>query len=172
MGRAIANAYERLLDGFGVLAGAAIAFLAILVSIDVVIRNLGIGNLPWLLEVAEYGLYVTTFLAAPWALHLGAHVRVDVLVRVVPRPVAFCLDGIADLIGLAASAVLFVHGLEATAASYADGSLLFKELVVTEWYLLAAMPFASTFLIIEFLCRLYRLVTGAAVTEDSLTEGY
>jgi len=172
MGRAIAAAYERLLDAFGILAGAAIAVLAFLVTIDVVIRNLGLGNLPWLLEVAEYGLYATTFLAAPWVLHLGAHVRVDVLLRVLPRQAALLLEGLADLLGLAASLVLLVYGLQATATSYEDGSLLFKELVVTEWYLLAVMPFAAAFLIIEFVGRLYRLIAGAEGDGDSLTEGF
>ncbi len=169
---AVAVAYGRLLDGFGLLAGAAIAVLAILITIDIVIRNLGIGNFPWLLEVAEYALYVTTFLAAPWVLHLGAHVRVDVLVNIVPPAAARWMEAGADLLGLGASIVLFYYGLDATLASHADGSLIFKELVVTEWYLVAAMPISAAFLIIEFILRLRRVASGSMSDSGSLTQGF
>jgi len=168
MGAALAAVYGRVLDGFGLLAGAVIALLALMISIDVVIRNVGIGNFPWLLEVAEYGLYVTTFLAAPWVLSLGAHVRVDVLINIVPKGIARLLELVADLIGLGASTVLFYYGLAATRTSYADGSLIFKDLVVTEWYLLAVMPLSAVLLMVEFVLRLRRGATGRA----RVTEGF
>ena len=168
MGAALAAAYGRILDGFGLLAGVVIALLALMISVDVVIRNLGIGNFPWLLEVAEYALYVTTFLAAPWVLHLGAHVRVDVLLNIVPARIGRLLEIAADLIGLGASAVLFYYGLTAARASYADGSLIFKELVVTEWYLMAVMPLSAVLLMVEFMMRLRRGAAG----ETPVTEGF
>ena len=92
----------------------------------------------------------------------------DVLLGIVPKRVGRLLEGAADLIGLGASAVLFYYGLAATRASYADGSLLFKELVVTEWYLLAAMPLAAVLLMVEFVLRLRRGATG----EAPVTEGF
>jgi len=168
MGAALAAVYGRILEGFGFIAGAVIALLALMVSLDVVIRNLGIGNFPWLLEVAEYGLYVTTFMAAPWVLSLGAHVRVDVLLNIVPKPVGRLLEIVSDLIGMGACGVLFYYGLAATRASYADGSLIFKDLVVTEWYLLAVMPLSAALLIVEFLRRLRRGAAG----ETPVTEGF
>ena len=172
MRAAVAVAYDRLLDGFGILAGATIAALALLVSIDVVIRNIGIGNLPWVLEVTEYALYVSTFLAAPWVLRLGSHVRVDVLVNALPTAAARATNAAADVIGLAASAILLYYGLKATLASYADGSLIFKEVVVTEWYLLAAMPISAAFLIVEFVRRLVRPGARADDHIDPLTKGF
>jgi TRAP-type C4-dicarboxylate transport system permease small subunit len=168
MGAAMTAAYGRILDSLGLLAGAVIALLALMVSIDVVIRNLGIGNFPWLLEVAEYALYVTTFLAAPWVLHLGAHVRVDVLLNIVPTRGGYVFEVAADLVGLGASAVLFYYGLAATQTSYADGSLIFKELVVTEWYLMAAMPLSAVLLMVEFLLRLRRGAAGKTSQAEGL----
>ena len=87
-GGGLSRGYGRLLDAFGMLAGLAIVALAGMITLDVAIRNLGLGNFPRLLEVAEYAIYATTFMAAPWVLHLGAHVRVDLLISGTPPRVS------------------------------------------------------------------------------------
>jgi TRAP-type C4-dicarboxylate transport system permease small subunit len=69
-------AYLKLLNLCGLLAGMAYGSMALLVTIEVVIRNLGIGSLLWLTEVIEYTLFVATFIAAPWVLNQAGHVRV------------------------------------------------------------------------------------------------
>ena len=77
----LGRGYGAALDACGLLAGITILAIAVMVCIDVAIRNIGLGNFPWLIEVAEYAIYGATFLAAPWVLHLGAHVRVDIALR-------------------------------------------------------------------------------------------
>ncbi|MFO1352944.1 MAG: hypothetical protein U1F68_20625 [Gammaproteobacteria bacterium] len=42
--------YRFLLEACGFAAGFTIALLALAVSVDVLIRNLGWGNMPWLIE--------------------------------------------------------------------------------------------------------------------------
>jgi len=148
--------HDRLLDAFGLLAGCAFAAIAALVTVDVALRNLGIGNLPWLLEVAEYALYVATFVAAPWVLRQGAHVRVDLLLNVCGRGAARALERIADAAGAAVSLVLFWYGTAALLDSFRLGSLIFKELVIPEWWLLAFIPLTTALLALEFALRLAR----------------
>lgn len=147
--------YERLLAALGLLAGLAFAALALLVGVEVALRNFGLGTIPWLIEVAEYGLYATTFLAAPWVLRLDAHVRVDLLLVLLPRRGARALEVAANLVGFAASAVLFYYGLAATLDARGLGSMIFKELVLPEWWLLAIVPLGSLFLLVEFGRRLF-----------------
>ncbi len=149
-----ATAYDRLLTACGYFAGLSIAALALLVTADVVMRNLGIGNLPWLTEVAEYALYGTTFIAAPWVLHQGSHVRVDVLVQRLPPRMATVLDAAVDVTGLAISLILFYYSLEATRDAYSQGSLIFKELVIPEWWPLTVLPVSFALLSVEFARRL------------------
>ena len=106
----LSEGYARLLDLCGTLAGLIIALLAVLVSTDVLIRNLGIGNFPWLLEISEYALFVATFLAAPWVLRQGAHVRVDLLVTSLPKRIARPFELAVDLIGIAICLTLLYYG--------------------------------------------------------------
>ena len=60
--------------------------MALLVTGDVLGRNLGLGTLPWIVEASEYGLPLATFLIAPWLLARGSTSGVDALLSGRPRP--------------------------------------------------------------------------------------
>lgn len=158
----VSRAHETLLKGLGLLAGIAFAVIAVLVTLNVILRGLGITNFPWLLEVSEYVLYVGTFLAAPWVLRLGAHVRVDLLVGMLRGTAARVVEIIADVLGLLFCLVLARHGWNVTADAFSRGDMMFKELVIPEWPLLAVIPFSALLLAIEFARR----IRGAGTGED------
>ena len=146
--------YEWLLLAGLAAAGALLVGMALMISADVLLRALVGISLPWAVEVAEYILYLSTFFAAPWVLRQGAHVRVDLVVRLLPPPLAAHVDRIAALIGLAVCCVLFYYGFGAAWDAFTLGSLIFKHFVVPEWWLLAVLPLAAALLSVEFLRRL------------------
>ena len=150
----ISLAYGRLLRSCGFVAGLTFVVLAFLIALDVVLRNLGLFSSGALLEITEYALFVTTFLAAPWVLWLGSHVRVDLVLLQVPAPVARWMEIIADYAGLVCSLILGWHGLNVTLVSFQRGDLIVKELVVAEWMLMMFIPLGCALLAIEFLRRL------------------
>jgi TRAP-type transport system small permease protein len=149
-----ARAYRSLLRAGAVASALLLGVLALLVPADVVARNLGWGTLPWILEVSEYCLPLATFLVAPWLLSRSEHVRVDVLVTLLPRRVARVLDVLADAAGLAVCAVFVVYGIRAVTGSAQQGALVIKSVVFPEWWLFAPVPVSFAFLAVEFLRRL------------------
>ncbi len=155
------RAYGWLMEGLGLLSGLAFGAMALLVSADVVLRNLGVGNLPWVLEVVEYLLYLATFAAAPWVLYRGGHVRVDLLVRALPAHAARRLELLTDALGVLVSLALVAYGARAAIEAQAVGALMFKELVLPEWPLLAAIPAAALLLALEFSRRVWRALRPA-----------
>ncbi len=152
----ISKVHAALVGMLGFSAGIALARLAVLITVDVTIRNLGIGNFPWLLEVSEYVLFAATFLAAPWVLRENAHVRVDLLLTALPRTAGRLLAGLADVLGLLISAVLTWYALRVTADALERGDLIFKELVVPEWPFFLVVVVSGCLLIAEFSLRLAR----------------
>lgn len=150
---AIDAAYRRLLAGLGLLAGASFAALALLVTLNVVLRATRLAAMPWLLEFSEYLLFWATLLAAPWVLSLGAHVRVDLLLSGLGPGAARRVEIAVDVMGLAISAALFYYSLLATMDAYRIGSLIIKELVIAEWWLFAVMPATTLLLVVEFMRR-------------------
>ncbi|HEX2117350.1 MAG TPA: TRAP transporter small permease [Alphaproteobacteria bacterium] len=154
--------YRLLMRACGVIAALLFGVVALLVTLDVVLRNLGFGTLPWIVEISEYSLPVATFLTAPWLLHANQHVRVEILVTSVPRAVARWLDQLADLVGLVGSLTLAWYGLKVILDSRAIGSLIIKTLVFPEWWLFVPVPFAGLMLAIEFVRRMALRATQAA----------
>ncbi|SDH53688.1 TRAP transporter small permease [Variovorax sp. OV700] len=145
---------------------ACIVLLVIVGSIaaDVLLRNVAVPGLPRGLtaanDISEYGLYFCTLLAAPALLRAGQHIRVDILLRAVPRQVAWACEWVSDAAGLAACAALAWMGWIMVGKSYAAGAMQTRSLVVPEWWLLAGMPIAFALLAIEFAFRMWRLAHG------------
>jgi TRAP-type C4-dicarboxylate transport system permease small subunit len=142
-------AYARALEGLAACAAVLIGLMAAAITLDVVARNVGLGTLPWILEVSEYALPLATFLAAPWLLHRNQHVRLDALLHT-----ARWLAPAGDLIGLAVSGVLVVYGVRTILNSAQQGAMVLKSVVFPEWWLYAPVPVCFLLLSVEFVRRL------------------
>jgi len=148
---------EGLAYGVGLMFGIGTA----LIALDVALRNLAGTGFPWLIDAIEYGLFAGTFLAAPWVLREGAHVRVDIVVTALPPRGAALLETIADLIGLAVCLILLWYGVKVTLTAQLLGSMVLKSIIFPEWWALAVVPLSSLLLAIEFVARLDRAHAAA-----------
>lgn len=148
------QAYRRTLQGLAAAAALLLGASALAVTIDVVARNVGLGTLPWILEVSEYVLPLATFLVAPWLLLRNDHVRLDVLLHTLPPRGARWLNTAVNATGLTICIVLLLYGVRTVLDSARHGAMVFKSVVFPEWWLY--VPFAACFalLAIEFTRRL------------------
>jgi TRAP-type transport system small permease protein len=158
--RALSRWYGRLLDGMLSVAGALLLVMTLVIGADVFLRNIGAGGIPPSNELSEQSLYLITLLAAPALLRQGQHIRIDIVLRALPRRLGWIIEWIADLIGLVCCLVFVWYGTSVAAASFFDGSLSIKTLVLPEWWLLAPMPVAFALLAIEFVFRMHRLASA------------
>jgi TRAP-type transport system small permease protein len=149
--------YGRLLDGMLAVAGALLLVMTLMIGADVFLRNIGAGGVPPSNELSEDCLFLITLLAAPGLLRQGQHIRVDIVLRALPLRIGWLMEWAGDLIGLACCLVFLWYGVSVTAASFIDGALSIKTLVLPEWWLLAPMPVAFALLAIEFVFRMHRL---------------
>ncbi len=131
-----------------------------LVTADIVLRNTGAGGFAWANEVSEYALYVMTLLTAPWLLRRGQHVRIDLLLTIVPARVAWLMEAAGDIMGFAVCLVLVRYGAVMTVDSWRLGAITIKNLVFPEWWLLAPLPITFALLAIEFVFRFLRLLAA------------
>jgi TRAP-type C4-dicarboxylate transport system permease small subunit len=153
-------AYGRLLDALAVVAALILLAMVIIVTADIVLRNTTGGGLTWANEVSEYSLYVMTLFTAPWLLRRGQHVRLDIILTVVPARVAWLMELAGDVLGFAVSVVLVRYGFAMTFDSWRLGAITIKNLVFPEWWLLAPLPAAFALLAVEFVFRFQRLLAG------------
>jgi len=168
--------YGRFLAALALLGSALILAMTVMICADVLLRNLriipGMVGLEWSNEVSEAMLYLITMLTAPWLLRQGQHIRVDILLRAVPRRLGWGFEWIADALGLACCALMAWYGARAALASFNAGSMSIKTLVTPEWWLLSVLPLAFLALAIEMLLRMRRLYRGErAPRNDAVSTG-
>lgn len=172
----LSASYGRFLAGLALAGCAVLFFMMMLICVDVLLRNVrlvpGVYGIGWANEVTEYCLYLITLLTAPWLLRQGQHIRIDIVLRVLPGPVAWLLEWVGDAIALACCIVIAFLGWKATSASLAIGAMVVKTLAVPEWWLLAPLQATFVILAIEVLFRMQRLRSGPrGPREDAVSTG-
>ncbi len=152
--------FGRLFDALAMAAALILLAMVVIVTADIVLRNLVGAGIVWANEVSEYSLYLMTLLTAPWLLRRGQHVRIDIILTLVPARIAWLMEAIGDVLGFAVSVVLVRYGLAMSTDSWRLGAITIKNLVFPEWWLLAPLPVAFALLAIEFVFRFDRLLKG------------
>ena len=152
-------AFSRLCLIFAGGTAATIALFAILIPLDLFIRSISWGNMPWLHEGIEYALYVGVFLGAPWVLQQGAHVRVDVFYSHLPKNLVVPAEMLLDFVGCIICLFLFYYGLQGSIEAYIDKSIPDKLLKIANWWMLLVFAVSFCMLAIEFLLRMRRART-------------
>jgi len=164
--------WGRLLEWLALAGCVLLLLLMLLICADVLLRNLpagsmgGMRGIPASNDLSEYALYLITMLSAPWLLRQGQHIRVDILLRVLPRRLAWLCEWLADLLGLACCVVMAWIGTKAALASYVNGAMTFKTLVTPEWWSIAPLPITFMLLAVEMLFRMQRLAQAERGPRD------
>jgi TRAP-type C4-dicarboxylate transport system permease small subunit len=158
--------YGRLLEALTLLACFLLLTMTLLIGADVLLRNVGLGGIAPSNELSEDIIYLLTLLAAPGLLRQGQHIRVDIVLRLLPDKVGWLLEWLGDILGLICCLYFVWYGGRVASASFASGALSIKTLVLPEWWLLAPMPLAFVLLGVEFLFRMYRLALAERRPRD------
>ncbi|MEZ2722044.1 TRAP transporter small permease [Paenalcaligenes hominis] len=139
----------------GAFSAITFGLMSVLVTLDVLLRNLNIDLIPASVEITEYMLMIATFIAAPWLLYQGGHIRIDVVVNVLPRSLQRLLGLLSNALGFFVCGVLAWQSWTVLQDSHHQGSVVFKELIFPEWWLSLPLLIGSALLTLEFLRRLF-----------------
>ena len=96
---------HRLYLASGLLSAAALVMICVMVMAQVIARNLG-GTVRDAEEFAAWAMAAAGFLGLPYALHCGAHIRVEVALRFLPKAWHHAVELLASAIGVALSVFL------------------------------------------------------------------
>ena len=167
---ALEAGFGKAIELLALVASIALLAMVAIICADVLTRNVAIPGMPrgvaWSNEVSELLLYAITLLAAPWLLREGRHIRVDIVLRVLPRRTAYACEWIADALGLVSCLWMVVYGGSATWKSAQSSALSIKTLVMPEWWFLAPLPICFALLAIEFVFRMRRLAHAEVGPRD------
>jgi len=154
----LSNAFGRLFDALAIIAALVLFGMVILVTADILMRNIAVRGFVWANEVSEYALYLMTLLTGPWLLRRGQHVRLDLVLTAVPQRLAWRMEAVGDILGFVVCLIMIYFGFLMTADAFRLGSITIKNLIFPEWWLLAPMPAIFVLIAFEFIFRFYRVL--------------
>jgi TRAP-type C4-dicarboxylate transport system permease small subunit len=154
--------FSALLRALAVLSAGLIAAITLVIPLNVVLRNLGLPVIYGALDAIEYALMVATFLAAPWVLHINAHVQVDLITRALPPAARRGALLMTCLIGAATCSVMGWYAFEALVQSQGRGSMVRTAFTFPEWWTFIPLPASMLLCTLEFLRKIARPVQDDA----------
>src|SRR3954462_1411553 len=107
----LSEAYGRLLEWMVLTACVLLLGITLLIGLDVLLRNIGLGGIPPSNELSEDALYLITILAAPGLLRRGQHIRIDIVLRAIPPRIAWACEWIGDAVGIVCCLYFFWYGV-------------------------------------------------------------
>ena len=162
--------FGALIDALAVVASLLLLAMMLIICGDVLLRNVALPGLPsgiaWSNEISELLLYLLTMFAAPWLLRQGRHIRVDIVLRILPPRWAYGCEWIADVLGFTCCLWMIWYGSAVASKSLADQALSIKTLVMPEWWFMAPLPACFALLAVEFVFRMRRLAAAEAKPRD------
>jgi C4-dicarboxylate transporter, DctQ subunit len=165
----ILRAYDAALRALALLAGLLMVAMMVMITVDVVLRNLGTQSSSHLFTFTEYFLMLIPLLGAPWLVREKGHIYVEVLVAAFPPALRRRLMKAVTVLCIAVCATLAWYGGVITWHDYAMAEKDVRSFDMPRWTLVLFMPLSFGMMALEFLRLLLRgespYAAGAGGTE-------
>ena len=148
--------YGVLLYGMAGLAGLLIAAMMVVITIDVVVRNLGYQSSAHFFSFTEYALLLVPCLGAPWLVREKGHVYVEIIFTYLRPKQRAALRTCIAIICIAVCLVLAWYGTEVALRDYFGNEKDVRSLDMPRWMIVGFVPLSFFMMAIEFLRFLVR----------------
>lgn len=137
-------------------AGLLIAAMMAVITVDVVVRNLGYQSSGHFFTFTEYALLLVPCLGAPWLVREKGHVYVEIVLMYLDARRQAALRLAIGLVCVAVCAVLAWYGFDVTLRDYAAGEKDVRSLDMPRWMIVGFVPLSFAMMAVEFLRFLLR----------------
>jgi TRAP-type C4-dicarboxylate transport system permease small subunit len=145
--------FDRVLNGLSWGAGIILVVMGGSILIEIVMRYLFNRPTRWVVEFSEYMLLYMAFLAGAWVLRSEGHVKVDMLVEVLPPRAQAVLYRATSWVGALVCGLFFGFSATFTWETFETGEVLFRAVHVPKWAVLAVIPVGLLLLTLQFIRR-------------------
>lgn len=165
---------RRLLDGLywtgGVLAAVCLALIAVLILTQIITRYFGI-LVPGALELAGYAMAASSFLALAYALRVGGHIRVSLVLLLMPARARWACDLWCLAVGTLLTGFFAWFVAEMVHTTWRFGDRTPGLLDIPLWIPQLSMLIGLIVLLIAFLDDLVQMLRGRPPSYEGKGEG-
>jgi C4-dicarboxylate transporter DctQ subunit len=148
--------YDALLYGMAFAAGLLMAAMMVVITLDVVLRNLGYQSSAHFFTFTEYALLAVPCLGAPWLVREKGHIYVEILLMALSPRRRAILTSLIGIICVVVCAVVAWYGFAVTIGDFVQNEKDVRSLDMPRWIVVGFIPLSFTMMAIEFLRFLIR----------------
>jgi TRAP-type C4-dicarboxylate transport system permease small subunit len=156
----LVSAYDLLVSACAAIVAVLILAAVLLVTADVIGRYFLSAPIGWVFETTEHILVCVPFLGMAWLVRRAkgvGHVRIEIVVQMLPAHWQERLDRFASAIGALACGFAFFYAVETTIDHYVRGIVTYGIYPIPKFLLIAVVAIGLGLTTIELL----RLTFGA-----------
>ena len=154
--KAVAKLHDGLVYGMAIIAALLMVAMMVVITLDVVLRNLGYQSSAHFFTFTEYALLVIPCMGAPWLAREKGHIYVEILLMSLPPRARAALTMLIGLICIAVCLVIAWYGFEVTIQNYLQNEKDVRSLDMPRWMIVGWIPVSFLMMAIEFARFLWR----------------
>jgi C4-dicarboxylate transporter DctQ subunit len=151
LGTIFNKSLDFIIDALAYVAAFLLAFVMVVICIDVVLRYFFLSSMMWVTEVTEYSLLWITFLGTAWLLRKKGHVIMDLVVNKIKPEHQAILNIIMSIIGIIVCLFLTIYGIKVILDVFNRQLLLSTLLTPPAWIVFIIIPIGSFLLTVQFI---------------------
>jgi C4-dicarboxylate transporter, DctQ subunit len=148
--RAVARAYDGLIHGMAFVAAFLMAAMMVVITLDVVLRNLGYQSSAHFFTFTEYALLIVPCLGAPWLAREKGHIYVEIILNSLPERGRRAMTMAIGAFCIAVCLVVAWYGFQVTLNDYLQNEKDVRSMDFPRWMVVGWIPLSFLLMAVEF----------------------
>jgi len=154
--KAVAKLHDGLVYGMAFIAAFLMAAMMVVITLDVVLRNLGYQSSAHFFTFTEYALLIVPCMGAPWLAREKGHIYVEILLQSLPARARWRLTMAIGAICIVVCLIIAWFGFEVAIRDFLQNEKDVRSLDMPRWMVVGWIPLAFLMMAIEFARFLWR----------------
>lgn len=154
--RYVAKSYDAVVYGMAFVAAFLMAAMMVVITIDVVLRNLGYQSSAHFFTFTEYALLVIPCMGAPWLAREKGHIYVEILLMSLSERARARLTTLIGIICIAVCLLIAWYGFDVAIRDFVRNEKDVRSLDMPRWMVVGWIPVSFLMMAIEFARFLWR----------------
>jgi len=167
--RLLAKGYDAVVYGMAIVAAFLMAAMMVIITLDVIFRNLGYQSSSHFFTFTEYALLIVPCLGAPWLAREKGHIYVEILLNSLPTGARRVMTWGIGVFCIAVCLTIAWYGFQVTINDYLQAEKDVRSLDMPRWMLVLWIPLSFLMMAIEFARFLWRRENFLAPLSDLAT---
>ena len=165
----VVKGYAAILYGMAYVAAFLMTAMMVVITVDVVLRNIGYQSSAHFFTFTEYALLVIPCLGAPWLAREKGHIYVEILLMSFSERARARMTVAVGLVCIAVCLVIAWYGFGVTIQDYVQNEKDVRSMDMPRWMVVVWIPVSFLMMAIEFARFLWRRENFLAPLSDITT---